>query len=437
MKWKVLAATLLLGVASVAQAVTADEVKTFTLPNGMKFIVLESTTIPNATMYTFWKVGSRNEVPGTTGLSHFFEHMMFNGSKNYGPKMFDNTMEANGGRNNAYTSNDVTVYQDWFPDTALETIFSLESDRIAALTIDPKMVASERGVVLSERSTGLENSNTRLLQEEVNGVAFQAHPYSWPVIGHESDIKAWTQDDLVNYFKVYYSPNNAVAVIVGNVKFDNVKQLATKYFGSLAKRALPPAVRTVEPPQHGERRVFVAKESATSPNLMIAYKVPQIGSPDYYALNVLQSILTEGKTSRLYRALVEQQLATQVGADNTDGFDPGLLYLFAVASAKTDPATLEKALLAEVDLLIKNGVTAEELQKVKNQKVVNLYRGMETIAGRAQFLGNYDVFFGDYKKLFDAPEQYKKLTPADIQRVAATYLTKSQRTVGVLAAKED
>ena len=437
MKWKALVATFLLGGAAAAQAVTADEVKTFRLPNGMKFIVLESTTIPNATMYTFWKVGSRNETPGTTGLSHFFEHMMFNGAKKFGPKMFDQTMEANGGSNNAYTSSDVTVYQDWFPASSLETIFTLESDRIATLTIDPKMVASERDVVLSERSTGLENSNTRLLQEEVNGVAFQAHPYSWPVIGHESDIKAWTQSDLVNYFKVYYSLNNAVAVVVGNVKFDNVKLLATKYFGAIAKRALPPAVRTVEPPQRGERRLFVAKESATSPNLMIGYKVPEIGNPDYYALNVLQSILADGKTSRLYRALVEQQLATQVGADSTDGFDPGLLYLFAVAAARTDPATLEKALLAEVDLLIKKGVTDDELQKVKNQKLVNLYRGMETIAGKAQFLGNYDVFFGDYKKLFDAPEQYKKLTAADIQRVAAKYLTKSQRTVGVLAAKED
>jgi zinc protease len=437
MKWKALAASIMLGMAATAQALTADQVQTFTLPNGMKFIVLESSTIPNANMYTFWKVGSRNEAPGITGLSHFFEHMMFNGSKNYGPKMFDRIMEAKGGSNNAYTSTDLTVYQDWFPATSLETIFSLESDRIAHLTIDPKMVASERGVVLSERSTGLENSNMRMLREEINSVAFMAHPYSWSVIGNESDIKAWTQQDLETYFKTYYAPNNAVSVIVGDVKTAEVKKLATKYFGAIPKRPLPPAVRTIEPPQKGERRVFVAKESATSANLTVAYKIPAANNPDYYALEMLQSLLADGKTSRLYKALVEQQLATAVSANSLDGFDPGLLYVSAVAASKVEPAVLEKALLAALDDVVKNGVTAEELQKVKNQKLVNLYREQETINGKAQQLGNYEVFFGDYKKMFDAPAQFEKLTPADIQTVAAKYLKKSQRTVGVLAAKED
>lgn len=437
MKWNVVAGAIVLGAASFAHAASAEQVNSFTLPNGMKFIVLESAAIPNANMYTFWKVGSRNEAPGITGLSHFFEHMMFNGSKRYGPKMFDRTMEAKGGSNNAYTSNDVTVYQDWFPASSLETVFALESDRIAHLSIDPKMVESERGVVLSERSTGLENSNVRLLQQEVNGVAFQGHPYSWPVIGHESDIKAWTRQDLKRYFEVYYAPNNAVVVIVGDVRFAQVKKLATRYFSSIPKGAPPPPVRTVEPEQKGERRLFVAKESATSANLMIAFKAPQIGHPDYYALNVLQSILAEGKTSRLYRALVEQQLATTVGADNTDGFDPGLLYIYAVAAAKVDAGKLEQAVHAELERLVKDGVSEEELQKVKNQKLVGIYRVQETINGKAQQLGNYEVFFGDYKKMFEAPEAYRKLSAAQIQQVAAKYLKKSQRTVGVLAAKED
>jgi zinc protease len=437
MKWKVLAASIMLGLSTAAHAVSADAVQTFTLANGMKFIVLESHTIPNANMYTFWKVGSRNEAPGITGLSHFFEHMMFNGSKNFGPKQFDRSMEAKGGSNNAYTSNDLTVYQDWFPASSLETIFTLESDRIAHLNIDPKMVASERGVVLSERSTGLENSNLRALHEEVNGVAFHAHPYSWSVIGNESDIKAWTQEDLQRYFTTYYAPNNAVAVIVGDVKADAVKKLATRYFGAIPARPLPPAVRTVEPEQKGERRVFVAKESATSANLVFAYKIPAANHPDYYGLEVLQSLLAEGKTARLYRALVEQQLATQVSASSMEGFDPGLLYLSAVAASSVTPAQLEKALLAAVDELVQQGVSEAELQKVKNQKLLNYYRAMETINGKAQQLGNYEVLFGDYKKLFDAPAAYQRLTPADIQAIAARYLKKSQRTVGVLAARED
>jgi len=181
----------------------------------------------------------------------------------------------------------------------------------------------------------------------------------------------------------------------------------------------------------------VTKESATSPNLAVAFKIPAANSPDYYALEVLQSILADGKTSRLYKALVEQQLATQVSASAAEGFDPGLLYVFAVAAAKVDPATLEKAVLAELDKVVKDGVTAEELDKVRNQKLVNLYREQETINGKAQQLGNYEMFFGDYKKMFDAPAAYAKLTPADIQAVAAKYLKKSQRTIGVLAAKED
>ncbi len=443
MKWKTFAATgsvlcvMLSVLATQSQALTVDQVKTFTLANGMKFLVLENSTIPNANMYTYWKVGSRNEVPGITGLSHFFEHMMFNGSKKYGPKQFDRTMEANGGANNAYTNNDITAYTNWFPAQALPVIFDLESDRIAHLSIDPKMVASERGVVLSERSTGLENSNLRALWGEVYAAAFSAHTYSIPTIGFESDIKAWTQQDLEHYFNVYYSANNAVSVIVGDVKADQVKKLAEKYFAGIPKRALPPAVRTVEPEQKGERRVFVRKESATSANLMVSYKMPSTQDPDYYALDVLAGILTDGKTSRLYKALVDQRLATQVGADHGKNFDPGLFNFFAVAANGVPAAKLEQALLAEIDRLIKDGVSEEELQKIKNQKLLGFYRAQETINGKAAQLGEYEVFFGDYKKLFDAPDAYRKLSVAEIQTVAAKYFKKSQRTVGVLAASEE
>lgn len=440
MKWKTLLAAggLVFGLTvAPAHALTADEVKTFTLGNGMKFLVLENRAIPNANFYTFWKVGSRNEAPGITGLSHFFEHMMFNGAKVYGPKQFDRVMESKGGSNNAYTSNDLTVYQDWFPASSLETIFALEGDRIGNLAIDPKMVESERGVVASERITGLENSNWRMLSEVVEAAAFRAHPYSWPVIGHESDIKAWTQEDLRRYFDTYYAPNNAVAVIVGDVKFDEVKRLAEQYIGPVPARAAPPAVRTVEPEQVGERRVFVRKESVTTPNLMVAYKVPQTNHPDHYALDVLQSLLVSGKTSRLYKALVDKRLASDVDAGQGDTFDPGLMQFYAVAADGVAAGKLEQAFTAELDRVVKQGVTEQELQKVKNQKVVEFYRSLETINGQAASIGHYEVFGGDYRKLFDVPAAYKRLTVADIKTVAAKYLKKSQRTVGVLAAKED
>ncbi|MCP4273433.1 MAG: insulinase family protein, partial [Gammaproteobacteria bacterium] len=179
----------------------------------MTILVLEDHSIPNANMYLFWKVGSRNEYPGITGLSHFFEHMMFNGAKKYGPKQFDRVMEANGGANNAYTTENTTVYTDWFPADSMEIMFELEADRIQHLAIDKKMVESERGVVTSERSTGLENSNFRVIWEEVKGSAFRAHPYSWSVIGHQSDIDNWSLQDLKDYHRTYYAPNNAFVVI--------------------------------------------------------------------------------------------------------------------------------------------------------------------------------------------------------------------------------
>ncbi|MCL1079824.1 insulinase family protein [Parashewanella spongiae] len=423
--------------ATAAQATTAEDVKSFTLDNGMKVMVLEDHSIPNANMYLFWKVGSRNEVPGITGISHFFEHMMFNGSNKYGPKMFDRTMEAAGGANNAYTTEDLTVYTDWFPANALETMFDLEADRIANLDINPQMVESERNVVASERTTGLENSNWRALSGPLKGVAFQAHPYSWSVIGHESDIHAWTLDDLVKYHKTYYAPNNAVVVIAGDVQFDNVKKLSEQYFGAIPAQTPPAKVRTVEPEQKGERRLFVEKASVSTPNVMIGYHTPAAKSDDYYALDVLSSILSEGNSSRLYQGLVDKQIALAAQTYMPTSFDPNLFYVFGIASPKVSAETVEKALIEQIDLIAEKGVTQHELDKVKNIKLMNFYRTLETINGKANTIGTYELYFGSYKKLFNAPELYNKVTPADIQRVAKTYLKKSNRTVGVLAAKEE
>jgi zinc protease len=221
MKKIILPLFLLLALTGKAQ-MKADDVNTFTLKNGMKVLVVEDFSIPNANMYLFYKVGSRNEYQGITGLSHFFEHMMFNGAKKYGPKQFDQTMEFNGGANNAYTTENVTVYTDWFPASAADVIFDLEADRISTLSIDPSIVESERGVVLSERRTGLENSPWRLLSQSMQATAFQEHPYHWPVMGYEDDMKNWNQQDLERYFKTYYAPNNCVVVVSGAIKTEEV-----------------------------------------------------------------------------------------------------------------------------------------------------------------------------------------------------------------------
>ena len=431
MKKIILPVFLMLALTGQAQ-MKADDVKTFTLKNGMKFLVVEDFSIPNANMYLFYKVGSRNEYQGITGLSHFFEHMMFNGAKKYGPKLFDRTMEFNGGANNAYTTENVTVYTDWFPASASEIIFDMEADRISSLSIDPKMVESERGVVLSERRTGLENSPWRLLSQSVQATAFQEHPYHWPVIGYEDDMKNWTQQDLERYFKTYYAPNNCVVVVSGAIKLDQVKRLAEKYLEPIPAQPAPPVVHIVEPAQTGERRITVKKEVAT-PYLMIAYHTPESKNEDYYALNILSSVLSSGKSSRLYTALVDkQQLATQVSSDFGDSFDPNLFNFYAVANKNINETDLENAIYAEIEKIKTNGISETELQKIKNQKLMEFYSQVETIDGKSNNIGTYEVFFGDYRKMFNAPANYNKITVADVQNVAKKYFIKSNRTVGIL-----
>lgn len=438
MKYSLVALMLGLTLASQPAAATdGSQIQSFTLKNGMKILVLEDDSIPNANSYLFWKVGSRNERPGITGISHFFEHMMFNGAKKYGPKMFDRTMENAGGANNAYTTEDLTVYTNWFPANALETIFDLEADRIAHLDINSKMVESERGVVTSERSTGLENSNFRAIHEQLKGIAFQAHPYRWSVIGYESDIKGWSLADLKQYHKTYYAPNNAVMVVSGAVKFAEVKRLAEQYFGPIPAQPTPEALRTVEPVQTGERRTYVQKASVSTPNVMLGHHVPATSHADYYALDLMVSILSEGNSSRLYQNLVDKQIAQEVFGYLPMSFDPNLFYLMAVASPGITAVQLEQALVKEINKLATDGVTTQELEKAKNFRLMQFWQEMETINGKANTVGTYEVYFGNYQQLFDAPKHYQKVTAADVKRVAQSYLKKSNRSVAVLDAKED
>ena len=436
MKRIIIIAFVLFAAATQAQ-MKAEDVKTFTLKNGMKFLVIEDKSIPNANMYLFYKVGSRNEYQGITGLSHFFEHMMFNGAKKFGPKLFDQTMEYNGGANNAYTTEDVTVYTNWFPSSATEVIFDLEGDRISSLSIDPKMVESERGVVLSERSTGLENSPWRLLFQTTQGMAFLEHPYHWPVIGYEDDMKNWKQGDLERYFKTYYAPNNCVTVISGNVKFDEVKKLAEKYIEPIPSQPAPPTVNIIEPPQTGERRVMMQKDVAT-PYLGISWHVPEAKHQDYYALSILSDILSSGRSSRLYSSLIDgKQLATQVFTNFGESFDPTLFTIGAVTAKNINETDLEKAIYEELEKIKKEAVTEKELQKIKNQKLMEFYGQIETINGKSNNIGTYEVFFGDYKKMFDAPAAFNKVTIEDVKKVAEKYFIKQNRTVGILKSNTE
>lgn len=407
------------------------EVSTHTLKNGMKILVHEDHSIPSAAMYVFYRIGSRNERPGTTGLSHYFEHMMFNGAKKYGPKQFDVVMEANGGSNNAYTSRDVTVYQDWFPATALELIFDLEADRIEHLAFDPKIVESERGVVASERRTSVDASNFGILFEQLYATAYTAHPYQWPVVGWMVDIENWKMADLKRHFEMGYSPSNATMVVVGDVKFAEVIRLAQKFIEPIPSHEPPPPVTTREPEQIGERRVVVSKY-AQAPIVMMAYHVPEAAHPDYYPLQVMQNILFQGESSRMYQRLVDRdQLALSVFGGAGMTFDPGLFTITVRPRAGVETSKIEQAVSEEL-ARIGAEVSERELQKARNALTAGFYRGLKTINGKANLLGNYEVFFGDYHKLFTVADDYAKVTAADVQRVARKYFTAKNRTVATL-----
>ena len=424
---------VLLGLAAAALSLAQpSDVKTDTLSNGMKILIQEDHNIPNVAMYFFYKVGSRNEHPGTTGLSHFFEHMMFNGAKKYGPGQFDFQMEKSGGNNNAYTTQDDTVYTDWFPRTALELMMEMEADRIRDLSFDPKIIESERGVVYSERRSSVDNSNFGILFEQLHAAAYTAHPYHWPVVGWPSDIESWTMDDLRNHFRMGYAPNNCVMVVVGDVSSPEVITLAKKYIEPIPRQDPPPPVRTKEPEQIGERRVTVVKP-AQLPIEMVAFHVPEANNPDDAVLDVMETLLSRGQSSRLYSRMVDkEQLVLSVNANRQSTFDPGLLVFVMQPRSGVEPVRAEKVLLEELGRLSSEPVPDQELRKAKNQLLASHYRELKTIAGRANLLGQYEVFYGDYRKLYTVEQTYEAVTSADIQRVARQYLTEKNRTVATL-----
>jgi zinc protease len=415
-----------------ASAPGRDAVRSTTLANGMKIIVWPVHNIPNVALYNWVRAGSRNEAPGTTGLAHFFEHMMFNGTARRKPGDFDRLMEAQGGANNAFTSDDVTVYQNWFPRAALELIFDLESDRIANLAFDPEVIESERGVVYSERRLCVDDNNQGFLAEQVQAAAYVAHPYRFPTIGWPADIQSWTLNDLQSFFRTYYAPNNQTLVLAGDVSPDQVFALARKYLEPIPRQAAPAPVLIREPQQLAERRV-VLRRTAQTPLIHYAYKAPAAADDRAPALSLLLSILVDGDASRLYRRLVEQQkLVIDVGGNWHEGFDPALVWLYFTLPEGADPDLVQPAIDHELARIAAEGITEEELRRAKNLVAVSFWKKLATIDGKAQLLGEYEVFHGDWARLFDAPAQFDRVTPSQVQAVAGEVLDVSRRTVGVL-----
>ncbi len=402
------------------------------LPNGLTVLLKEEHKSPVVTFQIWYKVGSRNEKLGTTGMSHLLEHMMFKGTKKFGPKTFSQTVQRNGGNDNAFTGKDYTAYFETFAADRISLSLDLESDRMQNLLLDPKEFLSEREVVKEERRMRYDDDPTSTMVEQMTAAAFIAHPYEWPVIGWMADINNITRDDLYHHYRMYYAPNNATIVVVGDFNTPKLFAQIEKTFGKMPRGPAVPKIGAVEPKQLGERRVIVKKQ-AELPAVFAGYHTPDLKDPDSYALEVLQGILSSGKSSRLYKSLVyEKQVALYAGGDYDNiANDPNLFYVYAGVMPGKTTEEVEKALYAEIERIKTTPVTDEEIQKAKNQIEASFIMGQDSVFNQAMLLGQFATV-ANWKLLEKYVGNIRAVTKKDVQRVAVKYFSEDNRTVGIL-----
>lgn len=427
-----LLATALLAAAAAAAEPPLLPVAEKTLANGLRVLVHEDHDIPNAALYVAWRVGSRNERPGITGLAHFFEHMMFTGGARFG-KSFDPTMEGAGGSNNAYTTRDVTVYTDWFPAAKLELILEMEADRMRGMVFDPKVVESERGVVASERRSSMDNPGS-VLREQLWAAAYTAHPYQWPVLGWMVDIENWKPADLAEFFRRHYAPENATVTVAGAVDAAAVFRLVEKHMGAIPRGPGRRPVHTAEPPQRGERRVTVRIPGAGLPQVPQAWHIEATAHPDFAVYEVLERLLVAGESSRLHRDLVEESgVALSVGGGwMGHQFQPSLFSVEVKVREGKTSLEAEARVGAALAKLAAHEPAARELTRVKNALRADFVRRLKTIDGKASLIAETDTFFGGYDKTGARLAAIQAVTPADVRRVAAAVFTRDNRTTATL-----
>jgi zinc protease len=413
-------------------AAGAVDVQEYMLDNGLKVLIAEDHKAPTATFQIWYRVGSRNEDAGKTGLSHLLEHMMFKGTKIYGPKTFSQTIQRAGGIDNAFTTKEYTAYFELLASDRIGLPVEMEADRMQNLNLTPEAVLSERDVVMEERRMRYEDDPQNTVYEEVLAAAFKNHPYRWPVIGWMSDLKTLNPADLIAHYKSYYVPNNAVVVIVGDVKAAEVLSRIREAFGKIPAVPLAKESPAGEDEQYGEKRIYVRKE-AQLPYVLSVYKVPSLISDDGFALDVLATILSEGKSSRLYHSLVyEKQLAVSAWA-SYEGLarDPFLFFAGATASQGKTIDEVEKALLDEIETIKKVPPSAYEVQKAKNQIEASFVMGQDSIYMQARVIGTFEMI-GGWRLLDKYLEGIRRVTPEDVRRVAKKYLISDTKTTGIL-----
>jgi zinc protease len=430
--YAVLISFILVMSPSFAATSQATQVQEFVLDNGLKVLLLEDHKSPAVTFQVWYRVGSRNEKDGKSGLSHFLEHMLFKGTRKLKPEEYSRIIAKNGGRSNAFTSSDVTVYFATMSRDKIGIEIELEADRMANALLGESYFEPEKKVIQEERRLRTDDNPVSALGEVASAVAYMVHPYRRPVIGWMDDIQNLTRQDLVDYYKLYYAPNNAFIVMTGDFSTQEMLPKIKAAFGSLPRGPEPPKVRAEEPPQQGERRVTLKKE-AELPFVLMYYHTPNLKSPDSYALDVLSVVLAGGRSSRLYHDLVYQKrLARSVDADyNGISIDPSVFAVTAQLMPGKEPAEIEREMDGLLEQVKAELISDRELQKAKNQIESEFIYAQDSIFGQAMKIGYYEAV-GGWRLMDGYLDGIRKVTREDVQRVAKTYLDRDRRTVGIL-----
>jgi len=401
-----------------------------TLPNGLKVVFLEDHSTPIVHVELWYHVGSKNEKAGRTGFAHFFEHMMFKGSKNVEPEGHPSYISSVGGQSNAYTNEDSTVFWQTVPAQYLPLVLWLEADRMGSLRIDEAAFKTEREVVKEERRMRIENQPYGRLNEIIYDHAFTVHPYKHPTIGSMKDLEAASLDDVRDFFRTYYVPSNATLVLVGDFETKDAQALVTQYLGRVPKAAHEvPRDIPKEPPQTKEKRVTI-EESWELPAVVVAHHITYDGHPDSYPLHIASKVLSDGQSSRIYKKLVyDKQLALAAFGGGNIIEHPNLFFAVAIVHPTKSPDETIETLIAELDRLRNEPISAAELQQAKNQFARDYIFSRESNKDKASHLGHAVVIHDDIKTADGEFDIFMNISAADVQRVAKTYFTPENRLV--------
>jgi zinc protease len=404
-------------------------VERFVLGNGLKLLILEDHSAPVICLQTWFGVGSRHERVGKTGIAHLFEHLMFGETEEVAHGAFDRLLEEAGAETNAATFLDWTYYHMNLPKDALSLAMRLEAGRIARLVLRDPQVTSEKEVVANERRQRVDDDIDGAVSEMLYKEAFQRHGYGWPTIGWMADIQGFTTEDCVSFYRTYYAPNNATLVVVGDVELAQVIRLTQEHYGELVPSVIPVEDVRPEPPQIEERRARTDKPTPTS-KVAIGYRGPAFGDFDHAPLVLLNEILFGGRSSRVHRALVqEQEIANEARGWVGNFRDPGLYDLYLSARGEHTAEELLAALDPLLSAVQREPVTQAELDRARARLELSTLQGLETVSGKAEQIGFYETVIGDPAALFDKLAAYRRATVGDLLRVARRYLLTSARTV--------